>query len=190
MKKFFCFLLLIFQSHCLSQQLKDDKSTVTFSWHERGRALSVLVKDLGLIPRMQPPDAAPYSDNALGAVWVGIDFPFDKAIKIILWARNYYLELRFFALSDMVSKNTNIYNQDLYLGGSTRKALRLNLLPWTERDFQQLKKVTSKEQFHNFIRNHYNKSKDNNHSQNDDSDEFTTSNESDEEKTKEKDKKK
>ena len=154
-----CFITILFFTliSCVSFQSNFDKPTLTLSWHERGRALLVLGKDLNLYSRMQPPEASPYSDNALGAIWLGVDFPYDKAIKMILWSRNYFLELRYVALSDLVSSHTNIYDKDLYIGGSTRKALRIGLQPWTEKDFNYLKKITSKEQLHKFIRSHYRK---------------------------------
>ena len=113
---------------------------------------------MDLAVRIQPRSRYPYSHNASTAIWLGVNFPHDKAIRMILWARNYYHELRYFALSDYVSPGTKRYDNDLFLGGSTRKALKLQLIPWLSKDFKKLKKVKSKQQLHELIRSKYPKS--------------------------------
>ena len=155
----FCFLAPLGLGHCLSTPTKTGKFTVNFSWHERGKSLLILAKDLKLIARVQPRGPFPYSHNSNTAVWLGVDFPHDKAIRMISWSRNYYRQLRYIALSDYVSSYTDRYDNDLFIGGSTRKALKLKLQPWTEKDFKRLKRVRNKKQLQALIRSRYAKGK-------------------------------
>lgn len=151
----FCSLALFGSLRCLSEPVKTEKFTVNFSWHERAKSLSILAKDLKLLARVQPRGPFPYSHNSSAAVWIGIDFPHDKAIRMILWSRNYYRQLRYLALSDYASSYTDRYDNDLFIGGSTKKALKLQLGPWTEKDFKALKRIKNKKKFHALIRSHY-----------------------------------
>ncbi len=129
------------------------------SWHKKARSLAILVKDLKLIPIIQPRGSLPYSHNASASIWVGMEFPYKKAISMILWSRNYYTDLHYLALSDYVSPYTSRYDKDLFIGGSTRKALKLDLAPWTPKDFKKLKRIKSLKKFHALIRSHYPKSR-------------------------------
>ena len=154
-KAILCLFVFFGLCSCLSSPIRTDKATVSFSWHERARSLLILAKDLNLIRRVQPRGLLPYSHNSSTAVWIGVDFPYKKAITMILWSRNYYKQLRYLALSDYASSYTDRYDNDLFIGGSTKKALKLKLQPWTERDFRRLKRIKSKKQFHALIRSRY-----------------------------------
>ena len=154
-----CLLVLLGLCFCLGPPAKTKKFTVSFSWHERGRSLIILAKDLKLLARIQPRGPFPYSHNSSTAVWIGLDFPHAKAIRMISRSRNYYRQLRYLALSDHASPYTDRYDNDLFIGGSTKKALKLELQPWTGRDFKRLKRVKSKKQFHALIRSRYAKQK-------------------------------
>ena len=150
-----CFLALFGPGRCLSSPTKTKKFTVNFSWHERARSLLILAKDLKLLARVQPRGPLPYSHNSSAAVWIGLDFPHDKAIRMISWSHNYYRQLRYLALSDHASPYTDRYDNNLFIGGSTKKALKLQLRPWTANDFKRLKRVKSKKRFHALIRSRY-----------------------------------
>ena len=152
---FLCFLIFLAFESCLSTPSRAGKASVSFSWHERAKSLLILAKDLKLIGRVQPRGSLPYSHNTSTAVWLGLDFPHKKAITMILWARNYYKQLRYIALSDHASPYTDRYDNDLFIGGSTKKALKLKLQAWTKKDFRGLKKLKTKKQFHAFIRSRY-----------------------------------
>ncbi len=123
---------------------------------DKAGRLLILAGDLDIPAQIQDADPLPYSENASGAVWVGTGFPFDKAVKLIGWSRNYYTGLRYVALSDYVDRNTRRFDQDLYIGGSTETAVtRLNLTAWTESDWRALSRVGSQEAFHDLIRSRY-----------------------------------
>lgn len=123
---------------------------------DKAGRLVILAKDLGLPAQIQEPDPLPYSENASGAVWVGTRFPFEKAIKMMFWARNYYTGLRYIALSDYVNTGTNRFDEDLFIGGATETAVtRLNLSAWQDADWQALSRVGSEAEFHALIRSRY-----------------------------------
>ena len=138
-----------------SSKALSKKNTVSFTWHEKAESLIILAKDIGLSPRILPRGPFPYSDNKNTAIWVGIDFPYKQAVQMILWSRKYFKELRYFALSDYVSSYTDRYDKNLFIGGSTRKALKLKLVAWTKKDFAKLKKIKSQKAFHKMIRKRY-----------------------------------
>ncbi|MEQ9365295.1 MAG: hypothetical protein RIF32_13700, partial [Leptospirales bacterium] len=120
---------------------------------DKAGRLMILANDLDVAGQIDAADPLPYSENASGAVWVGTRFPYDKAIKLIGWSRNYYSGLRYVALSDYVNRDTNRFDQDLYIGGSTETAVtRLRLRAWQEADWQALKRAGSQEEFHAIIR--------------------------------------
>ncbi len=146
--------LLHMLNSCLSAP-HYNKASLTLAWNEKAKRMLILGKDLELHTRLQGRGALPYSDNDHTAVWVGVDFPFQKAVKLIGWSRNYYRELRYFALSDLVSPFTKRYDKDLFIGGATSKALELGLRAWTQRDFAKLGRVKTKAQFHRLIRSRY-----------------------------------
>lgn len=123
---------------------------------DKAGRLLILSNDLDIPARIQQADALPYSTNSSGAVWVGTQFPFEKAVKLIGWSHNYYLGLRYVALSDYVNQETSRYDEDLYIGGSTETAVtRLNLSAWQASDWQALGRVSNQEEFHSLIRSHY-----------------------------------
>jgi len=131
------------------------KSRVILTHHRGAYRLAILVKDLGENPRIRPRDPLPFSHNASGAVWVGVKFPFEKAKEIILLSRNYYKELKYFALSDKRPGVPESVHRTLYIGGSTSAALNMKLLAWSEEEFAQLKKIKTKEEFFQLIRSRY-----------------------------------
>ena len=123
---------------------------------DKAGRLVILAGDLDLPAEVQEADPLPYSDNASGAVWVGTKFPYEKAVKMVFWSRNYYTGLRYFALSDYVNPGTDRFDFDLYIGGATETAVtRLNLQAWDESDWQSLRRVGSQEEFHSLIRSRY-----------------------------------
>lgn len=140
---------------CLSISSYSQEPTVTLAWQEQARRLAILAKDLGLNARIQPRGALPYSHNASTAIWLGKNFPYDKAIQMIRWGHGYYKELRYIALSDRATPATDRYDYDLFLGGSTKKALHLNLKAWSPADFRKLYRAKSQAAFHALIRAHY-----------------------------------
>ena len=132
-----------------------NRLSVTLSWQPRARTLAILSTDLQLATRVQSRPYYPYSDNAYTAIWIGVDFPHDKASQMILWSKNYYQQIRYLALSDFVTPRTNRFRQNLFIGGSTRKALQLSLKPWSKSDFRKLKKIQNKKDFHSLVRSKY-----------------------------------
>jgi hypothetical protein len=129
---------------------------VTLAWQDRAGRMVILISDLKIPVSIQPPDAMPYSGNASAAVWVGEEFPYDKAIQILKWARNYYKELRYLALSDYASPGRGSVRKELFIGGSTETAVeKLSLRAWTDADWRKLDSVNSQEAFHALIRAKY-----------------------------------
>lgn len=129
---------------------------VTLAWQDRAGRMVILISDLKIPVSIQPPDAMPYSGNASAAVWVGEEFPYDKAIQILKWARNYYKELRYLALAEYASPGRNSVRKELFIGGSTETAVeKLKLRAWTDADWRKLDSVNSQEAFHALIRAKY-----------------------------------
>jgi hypothetical protein len=154
------FVLLITLTQCQPESfIKDkqpDKPMVIIGFTENGQRLALLLSDMKLRVRFEPPDEMPQSHLASASVWVGNQFPYDKAIDVISVARNYYKEMRYIALSEKSpAKPVSSVHNELFLGGSTETALRWNLKAWTENDFKALKKVKSQDEFHALIRSHY-----------------------------------
>lgn len=120
-----------------------------------GRML-ILARDLDVQAQIREDYPLPYSPSASGGVWVGTDFPYEKAIKLIGWARNYYTGLRYVALSDRVHADQRRFDQELFIGGATEAAVgRLQLQTWTDSDWRALFRASSETEFHDVIRARY-----------------------------------
>ncbi|MCR9141171.1 MAG: hypothetical protein NXI24_02895 [bacterium] len=123
---------------------------------DKSGRLVILANDLDIPAQIAEAEPLAYSANASGAVWVGTRFPYEKAIKLIGWSRNYYTGLRYVALSDYVNRSTSRFDQDLFIGGSTEKAvMKLNLRAWQDSDWRALSRAASQEDFHSIIRATY-----------------------------------
>ncbi len=99
----------------------------------------------------------PYSDNASGAIWIGVNFPFQDAQKAIKIGVNYYKELHYVAFSTDRLKYPEDYSQALILGGSTDEAMQLGLKAWTTKELETLLKASTREEFKNLVHSHYNR---------------------------------
>ncbi|MBX7058940.1 MAG: hypothetical protein K1X75_12810 [Leptospirales bacterium] len=142
---------------CEAFQWSDDtRPRVFLTYQDKANRMRILISDLQLPAIILPPDDLPYSANASGAIWIGVEFPFDKAQQIIKWARNYYSELRYVALSDYSNPGAYRFQYELFIGGSTETAVRdLRLRAWTEADFRKLDQARNAEDFQSLIRSHY-----------------------------------
>lgn len=129
---------------------------VVLARHDKSGRCSILVKDLGLPVSISPHGPLPYSKSASGALWVGTEFPFDKAIAVLKFCRNYYPEWRYISLSDYTNPGLDKLSRELYVGGSTERALCMGLQTWTDREKQKLYATRSQASFHKMIRAKYN----------------------------------
>lgn len=138
------------------QWSEDSRPRVYLSHQDRAGQLRILIGDLEIPAVILPPDDLPYSANASGAIWIGTEFPFERAQQIIQWARNYYTELRYVALSDYSNPSGARFRYELFIGGSTETAVeRLRLRAWTEADFRKLAQARDREAFDAVIRSKY-----------------------------------
>ena len=151
----FSLLLPFLLSGCLPGMKKAPEPSAILTYQKDSYKVLILLRDQKINTTIAPIEPVPYSPNASAAVWVGIHFPYELAIKSIFYARNYYKEIKYFALSDKQGDPPDRIHYQIYIGGSTETALRAGLLAWTDADFKNLRKVRSQEQFHKFIRSKY-----------------------------------
>ena len=110
-----------------------------------------LIETLELKVNIQPKSSFPYAHNRNTAIWLGKNFPYEKAQQIIKWSIPYYKELHYIALSSKITPNVGIYDNNMYIGGSTKKALELGLQAWNLQELKKLLNVKSQEVFHEKI---------------------------------------
>ena len=154
MKKAALLILMTFAG-CLPGVRGEGEKRVFLAYSDTASRCAILVQDLGLRTEVLPRAEVPYSSNASAAIWVGIHFPFDKAILVIDIGRRYYADLRYIALSDYRWDPVEEMHNELFLGGSTEAAVNLCLKAWTEKDFDALKKVKNQVEFQDMIKAHY-----------------------------------
>ena len=136
--------------------MNDSKKPIVILTHnKRVFQLAILLKDHKLKVNIRPRDPLPFSSNASAAVWIGNKFPYKKAITAIQLSRKYYRDLRYFALSDIQADRPKQVHYQLFIGGSTETALLYKLKAWHKQDFNKLKIITTKEEFHKLILSKY-----------------------------------
>ncbi len=147
---------LLLGTACQSLGLSDPPQIdVILTYQKRAYQLGVLLKDYKLKARVRPRSALPYSSNASAAIWLGRDFDYKQAVKVIKLARNYYKDLRYIALSDKQPDRPPEVHKQLFIGGSTETALDMKLKAWTASDWDGLDLVKSKEALHALIKARY-----------------------------------
>ena len=125
--------------------------SATLAWNDNVITLAELIKSLDIDISATGRDTTPYTHNEHTAIWIGKEFPYKLAQQIIIWSQRYYSELRYIALSNFITPNIKRYDKNIYIGGSTQKALSLQLEPWSKADFKRLLKAKSQEQFRSYI---------------------------------------
>jgi len=130
---------------------RENKPRVVLAYQDKARRCAMLLRELDVVVKIQPQSDLPYSPNASTAIWVGTEFPYDRAIEVIRIVQDYYSELRYVALSNHGWNPPSSIHQEIFVGGSTEAALRLKLKAWSRQDFEALAKVKSQEAFHQFI---------------------------------------
>lgn len=146
---------LLITGSCTRSVRAPAKSRVILTYQKIAYRCAILLKELDLVVKIQPRGALPYSANASAAIWIGKDFPFDKAIQVIEISQRYYDDLRYVALSDYRQNPPDSVHEEIFIGGSTESALRLGLRAWTPEDFNSLKQISSAEQLNEFIKARY-----------------------------------
>ncbi len=149
-----CLVLLIAPA-CFRSSRPEPKPRVILTYQKLAFRCSILLKELDLVVKIQPEGPLPYSSNGSAAIWVGKNFPFDRAIQVIEISQRYYDDLRYVALSDYRQDPPDSVHNEIFIGGATESALRLGLRAWTPEDFNALKKITSSEQLTDFIKARY-----------------------------------
>ena len=138
-----------------SHQLGSEKPLVILEYSDFAHRPEVLIQDIGLDTAISPPGDLEFSANASAAVWLGKEFPYEKAIEVLLITKRYYTELRYIALSDYELDPPDSAHFEIYVGGSTDTAVRLRLKAWSNEDFQKLRSVQSREEYVAMIESHY-----------------------------------
>ena len=155
----FIIFLLALSVQCKSTSKKS--SVVVLAAKQNINGLIILGADLQLNMKYDSSGKKkrknPYSDYAHTAVWIGKEFPYQKAIKMILWARNYYSQLRYIAFANDIKSLKKQDARYMYIGGKTKIAIQAGLKAWSNRDFRTLGKINSEKKFINFIQKKYNK---------------------------------
>jgi len=128
---------------------------VIFEHSEFAHRPEILVQDMGLDTAIAPVGDLEFAANASTAVWIGREFPFEKAIEVITISKRYYSELRYIALSDYKLDPPDSAHYEIYVGGSTDTALRLGLKSWSDLDFKKLRAVQTREEYISLIESHY-----------------------------------
>ncbi|MBI3394389.1 MAG: hypothetical protein HY042_00995 [Spirochaetia bacterium] len=153
-------IALILGFGCLPPVKKQSTHRVILAWQDTAYRCAILLEDMGVEVKVQPMSEMPYSSNGSAAVWVGTNFPFEKARDIIEVGRRYYTDLRYVALSDFRLRAPEQVHNELFVGGATETALfQLGLKAWDEKDFQKLKAVKTQKEFFQLICSHYPKVK-------------------------------
>lgn len=122
---------------------------------------SVLIRERLLIENVsiQSRTDLPYSHNASAAIWVGKNYPYEDAIRVISASREYYQQIRYIALSDYAGefrrRVPEAIHYELFIGGPTDAALRMGLRAWSDADFEALQRINSEEEFRTFIQERY-----------------------------------
>ncbi|MBU1143898.1 MAG: hypothetical protein KKH92_09705 [Firmicutes bacterium] len=90
------------------------------------------------------------------AIWLGSNIPLTIAKPIILMAKKYNPELKYIHVSGDQNENppTQVHDE-IFIGGATTAALRMNLGEFTDKDFRDLENSNTIEEFHHFIRLKY-----------------------------------
>lgn len=140
---------------CARSTREPAKPRVILTFNKIAYRCAILLKELDLVVKIQPRGALPYSSNGSTAIWIGKDFPFDKAIKVIDISQRYYDDLRYVALSDYRQSPPSAVHNEIFIGGSTESALRLGLLAWTPEDFNAIQSIGSSEELNEFIKARY-----------------------------------
>lgn len=130
---------------------REKKLRVVLAYQDKARRCAMMLRELDVVVKIQPQSELPYSAHASTAIWVGTEFPYDRAIEVIGIALKYYEELRYVALSNHGWNPPASIHQEIFVGGSTEAALRLRLKAWSRQDFEALSKIKSQEAFHQFI---------------------------------------
>ena len=146
------FLLLACQSFGFG---KVEEPKVFLAWHDRATRCAILIRDLDVPVEIQAPDPLPYASEEHAGIWIGARFPYEKAIEAIRFARYYYRDIRYLALSDYVTPQSDFHEFEMRIGTDTGQNLCLGLQAWTEADFEQLRGVANDAEFRSLIESHY-----------------------------------
>ncbi len=146
-----CFALLAL-SGCLPPIRGKRPFLVILTWQDTAHRAAILIEDLDVEVKIHPMLSVPYSSNGSAAIWVGVQFPFEKARDVIEISRKYYADLRYIALSDYRLENVpESVHRELFIGGETKAALDLNLQAWDEKHFQKLRTVKTAKEFYQLV---------------------------------------
>lgn len=148
-------IFVILQPACMPFMRAPLEPVVILTNQKSAFHMAILLRDEKIKVRIRARDAVPFSSNASAAVWIGINFPYQKAIDVILLARNYYKDLRYLALSNKQSNPPDVVHYQIFIGGSTETALLQGLKAWQNKDFKKLKSIKNEEEFRALIRAKY-----------------------------------
>ena len=126
---------------------------VELGFQDRAAQMVVLIRDLELPVTIANQGSMPYTQNSHALLIVGNDFPFDKLVEILSYARNYYTDLHYVKVTDPAdSRSLYTDHARLYIGAPSDEAVAARLTPWTDADFNQLRAVKSQNEMITLIR--------------------------------------
>lgn len=128
---------------------------VILASQEKAHRMVYRMEELGLSADVDTGEELPFSSNASAAIWVGRDFPYEKAIQVILISREYYDDIRYIALSDYRLDPPDMVHREIYVGGSTASAVRLGLQAWDDDDFRSLESIKNRDDFVSLVKSKY-----------------------------------
>ena len=89
-------------------------------------------------------------------IWLGREVPVDVATGVIRIAKAFYPQLKYIYLTEEVKEPMPEYlYTTIFVGGATEAALRFGCKALTDKDFEELETIRSKEQMHQFVRRFY-----------------------------------
>ena len=90
------------------------------------------------------------------AIWIGYRVPAKRVVEAIKIAKAHWPHLKYVELSnDGKSTPPDEVHSQIYIGGATATAIENDLKAWSDDDFNELEKHTTRNQLHAFIRKMY-----------------------------------
>ncbi len=145
-----CIMLDRFLKFGAANELK-----VELTYHEKAYRELFLLEDAGLKATVLPRADVPFSNNASGTVWIGEEFPYNKALEVIRISLNYYPELRYVAFMDMQKGDQSDRKRIIQIAAPTEEALAVGLTAFSPKDLSRLLEVKSEDAFKAAILSRY-----------------------------------
>lgn len=92
------------------------------------------------------------SNNGHEAIWLGSEIPLDMAVNVLKTAKRYYPHLKYIQLTDCRNGAPEEVKYEIYIGGASSTAKERRLKALKEKDFNELYKLHTQDELHDFVR--------------------------------------